>query len=807
MEKNVKIVIIGGGVVGCSTAWHLSEMGCTDVVLLEMNELTSGSTWHAAGNIPTYSTNRNIMKMQRYTTQVFEKLCADLEFPINYHQTGSLRLARNSDRVKEFKHTCSVARAMGLEYDFVNHTEATSIYPFLNLENVESVLWDPYDGDIDPSQLTQAYARKAKQAGITIERFSPVTAIQLNKDDSWTVSTAKSDYTCEVVINAAGYRGQEIAAMVGQFLPIVSMQHQFLVTEPVPDLVERDGLLPLLRDPDDSYYLRQEGKGLILGPYEWQATPHWSDGKLPEDFAYQLYPDDLERLEWYVEAAVERVPILGEVGVQKVINGPIPYTPDGNPYIGPAFGLKNFFHCCSFSFGICQSGGAGKTMAEWVLDGRPEWDLWALDPRRYTSYATQTYVVEKAVELYQNEYAIPYPVEERAAGRPARVTPLYSLLESKGARFGARGGWERATWFNKQGSTEDDSLSFERKKNWFDSVAAECRNVAENAGVLDLGGFSKFELKGDDATAWLKHMIAGNLPKVGRIGLAYFCHEGGGVWSELTITRLAENHFWLISAAAAEWHDEQWLQSHIQDDNDLTLRNITKETGTLVLAGPKSREILQKITSTDLSNKAFPWLSCQTIALPYCSALALRVNYVGELGWEIHVANNSIVPVYKALMQAGEEFSISDFGMYAMESMRLEKCYRAWKVELDSEYSPLRSGLNRFVNLKKEAFIGRDAILEEQEKGLPDVFTPLIIEDDIHDAIYGCTVYQGDVKVGYVTSGGYGHRIGKSIGLAYVRTDLAKAGTELVVDVFGEKRKATVVPEPIYDPDNHKMRA
>lgn len=807
MEKNVRIVIVGGGVIGCSAAWHLSEMGCTDVLLLEMNELTSGSTWHAAGNIPTYSTNRNIMKLQRYSTQVFEELAADPEFPINYHQTGSLRLARNPDRVKEFKHSCSVAKAMGLDYELVDNAEAQRLNPFLNLKNVEAVLWDPYDGDIDPSQLTHAYARKAKKAGITIERFSAVTGIKQNKNDSWTVSTEKANYTCEIVINAGGYRGAEIAAMVGQFLPIVSMQHQFLVTESVPDLVSRDGLLPLLRDPDDSYYLRQEGKGLILGPYEWQATPHWPDGKLPEDFAYQLYPDDLERLEWYIEAAIERMPILGDVGVQKVINGPIPYSPDGNPYIGPAFGLKNFFHCCCFSFGICQSGGAGKSIAEWVLDGRPEWDLWSLDTRRYGSYATQRYVVDKAVELYQHEYAIPYPTEERPAGRPARTTPLYTLLQNKGARFGARGGWERATWFNKSDSTEADTLSFERQKNWFDSVASECLNVQKNAGVLDLGGFSKFELQGEGSADWLKHMIAGNIPKVGRIGLAYLCYDAGGVCSELTITRLAENHFWLISAAAAQWHDEQWLRAHLADERLASLKNITKESGTLVLAGPKSRDILQKITSTDLSNAAFPWLSCQSISLPFCTALALRVNYVGELGWEIHVSNESMVPVYEALMRAGEEYSISDFGMYAMDSMRLEKCYRAWKIELDSEYSPIRSGLDRFVNLKKDTFIGKQAMLEEQSKGLTDVFAVLIIEDDVHDAIYGCTIYQGDDVVGYITSGGYGHRVAKSIGLGYVRTDLNIPGTELSVDIFGEKRKAVVTSEPIYDPNNDKLRA
>ncbi len=805
MNKQAKIIIIGGGVVGCSTAYHLALMGCKDVILLEMNELTSGSTWHAAGNVPTYSGSRNIMKLQHYSVKLYAELARDKDFPINYHNTGSLRLARNPERLEEFRHSVAVANAMGMEYQLFSDEQTQSIYPFLNLDDVYGVLWDPYDGDIDPSQLTQAFARKARQAGVSIERFSPVRAINQLNGGAWQISCDEGRYTGEIVVNAAGYRGAEIAAMVGQFLPIVSMQHQYLVTESIKELSEREEKIPLLRDPDDSYYLRQERDGLILGPYEWKATPHWQDGRLPEDFSFQLYPDDLDRLEWYIESACKRVPILGQVGVQKVINGPIPYSPDGNPYIGPAFGLNNFYHCCSFSFGICQAGGAGKTIAEWILDGKPEWDFWTLDPRRYTGYATQKYVVEKARELYQHEYAIPFPYEERDAGRPAKMTPVYPRLQAKGAQFGARGGWERATWFPRKGDDCEQKLSFKRQRPWSDAVAEECKAVQERVGILDLGGFTKFELSGDGAAQWLDSMIAGNLPRVGRISLSYFCLPSGGVWSEMTLTRLAKDRFWLISAAAAEWHDEQWLRQHLPDDESVRLSNITEQSGTLILAGPRSRELLSELTAADLSNKAFPWLSCRHIDLGFCTALALRVNYVGELGWELHLPTSSMLAAYDALWEAGQNYGISDFGMYAMESLRVEKCYRAWKVELDCEYSPLRSGLDRFVNLEKKDFLGKKAIEAEYEQGLPDVFAAFVLDEGKYDAVYGCPVTLNGENVGYTTSGAFGYRLQKSIALGYIRNDLAIPGTEVTVRVFGEDRKGVVTQEPVYDPENARL--
>jgi len=490
-----------------------------------------------------------------------------------------------------------------------------------------------------------------------------------------------------------------------------------------------------------------------------------------------------------------------------VINGPIPYSPEGLPYIGPAHGLKNFFQCCCFSFGIAQSGGAGKTLAEWVTEGEPEWDLWALDPRRYTGYATKSYVTAKAIELYQNEYAIGFPFEERAAGRPARTSPLYDCLAAKGAHFGARGGWERATFFDPNGICMDQALTFTRDRNWSDLVGEECKAVRETVGLLDLPGFSKFIVEGKGAEAWLDRLTCSKLPRLGRISLAYMLHERGGVLSEFTITRLADDRFYLISAAAGEWHDEDWLRKHLPDDGSVTLSIEHGRMGTLVLAGPKSREVLASLTETDLSNEAFPWLSAQTIEIGMAKAIALRVNYVGELGFELHVPVEDMIPLYDALWQAGEPHGIRDFGMYAMESLRLDKCYRGWKSDLGSEYSPLMSSLDRFVDLKKENFIGKDVLLLEKEAGVKEKFVPLTLDQPgTADAPFCAPIRSNGEIVGLVTSGGWSYTLEKSIALGYVRTDLATPGTKLEIDILGERCPATIGQEPLYDHNNTRLR-
>ena len=495
MTEHARVVIIGGGAVGCSALYHLAKLGWTDCLLVERNELTSGSTWHAAGNTPNFSTSWNVIKFQRHSTRLYAKLGEEVGYPINYHITGSLRLAHNKARMDEYKHVAAMAHAQGLEFTLLTPAEAKAKYPFLETHDLVGALWDPLDGDIDPSQLTQAFAKGARDLGCRIKRFTKVIGLQRTPTGEWCVETDQGDITCEIVVNAAGYRAGEVMAMVGQYMPIVPMSHQYLVTESIGELEGRKEKLPLLRDPDVSWYLRQERGGLLLGPYEWKATPHWLDG-IPDDFANQLWPDDLERLEKYIDDAIKRVPILGKGGVQRVINGPIPYSPDGNPYIGPAHGLQNFYQCCCFSFGIAQAGGGGKSVAEWIVHGEPEWDFWVFDPRRYTDYATKKYVTGKAIELYQNEYAIGFPAEERPAGRPAKTTALYDKLRNKGAMFCARGGWERAAWFPRPGDRREWKPSFQRT-NWHGAVAEECAAVRERAGILDLGGFTKLMVEGD----------------------------------------------------------------------------------------------------------------------------------------------------------------------------------------------------------------------------------------------------------------------------------------------------------------------
>jgi dimethylglycine dehydrogenase len=805
MAEHVRIVIIGGGAVGVSALYHLARLGETDCLLLEGNELTSGSTWHAAGNCPNFSTSWNVMKLQRYGTQLYSKLAAEVDYPINYSVTGSIRLAHGQDRMDEYAHVAGMARAQGIEFEVLSPAEIKRRHPFIELDDIAGGLWDPYDGDIDPSQLTQALAKGARDLGCRIQRFAKVTAIERTSGGEWRVTTSKGEALAEILVNAGGYRAGEVMAMVGRDLPIVTMAHQYLVTESIPEIEALSAKLPLLRDPDVSYYLRQERGGLLLGPYEGSAKPQWLDG-LPDDFANQLFPDDLDRLEAYIEGAIARVPILGTAGIQRVINGPIPYSPDGNPYIGPVHGLPNFFQACCFSFGIAQAGGAGKTLAEWIVDGRPEWDLWAFDPRRYTDYATKRYVLERAVELYEHEYAIAFPNEERPAGRPARTTPLYDRLKAKGARFCARGGWERAAWFaGLHAPAERPSF---RRTIWHDAVAEECKAVRERVGILDLGGFTKLSLEGPGAAQWLDRMIAGKLPKVGRIALSYLLDDKGGIVSELTITRLAEDSFYLVGAASAEWHDIDWLSASLPKDGSLRLENLSAHTGTLVLAGPKSRDVLAAVSGADLSNKAFPWLAARRIEIGFTNVLALRVNYVGELGWELHAPLETLVGLYEALWQAGQAHGIADFGVYAMDSLRLEKCYRGWQSDFGREYTPLMASLDRFVDLAKPDFVGRAALLAEAKRGPSQRFVPMLLDEARDcDAQAASIIWQGGERVGIVTSGGYGHALGRSIALGYVRADLAAPGTRVEIDILGERRAATIAAEPLYDPENARLRA
>jgi dimethylglycine dehydrogenase len=807
-----RVVIIGGGVVGCSSLYHLAKKGWTDCVLLEKNELTAGSTWHAAGNVPTFSTSWSIMNMQRYSTELYSGLAEEVDYPMNYHQTGSIRLAHTKERMQEFERACSMGRYQGIGMEIWTPEQAKENYPFLETHDLEGVLWDPSDGDIDPAQVTQALAKGARDMGQKILRFTPATGVTQHDDGTWTVHTEKGDIDCDYVVNAAGYYAQRIGEWFkpygGRTVPMMVMEHQYLLTEQIPEIEawskEHGGKLPLIRDVDVSYYLRQEKHGYNLGPYEPNCKAHWvdADDAMPEDFSFQLWQQDLDRIEDIVVDAMARVPLMESSGVSSVINGPIPYAPDGLPLIGPMPGVKNAFEACVFTFGIAQGGGAGKVLAEWIVDGHTEWDMWAVDPRRYTDYTDQDYCNQKGMEVYGNEYAMHFPHHEWPAARDKKLSPVHDRVIAAGGVMGAYNGWERANWFAQDG--DDTSLeathTWGRSGPWEQRIREECEAVRDGVGVLDLPGFSRFYVNGEGAAEALRGLVTGGLPKVGRINLVYVADSRGRILTEMSCMRLGEDEFVMITAATAQWHDRDILVSAMPAG--VTVQDVTTTRDTLIVTGPKSRELLAGMSDADLS---LGWLTHQAATVAGKPAHLVRVSFAGELGWEVHALNEDMPAIYDAIVAGGAK----PFGMYALNSLRLEKGYRAWKGDLSTDYSLLEGGLERFVKLDKpQDFPGKAAILNEKQQGAKKSFVTLTVEAGDADAPYMSCIWAGDEIVGETTSGGWGYRIGKSIALGMVRSDLAAPGTELEVEIYGEKCRAVVQEDqPLWDPANERLRA
>ena len=808
-----RVVIIGGGVVGTSSLYHLAKAGWTDCVLLEKNELTAGSTWHAAGNVPTFSTSWSIMNMQRYSTELYARLGDEVDYPMNYHQTGSIRLAHTAERMQEFKRAASMGKYQGMDLEILTPDQVKERYPFIETHDLMGALYDPNDGDIDPAQLTQALAKGARDMGAKILRFTPATGVTQNGDGTWIVHTEKGDIHADYVVNAAGYYAQRVGEWFkpygGRTVPMMVMSHQYLLSEEIPEIEAHTKAvghkLPLLRDVDVSYYLRQEKHGFNLGPYEPNCRAHWAtpDDPMPDDFSFQLWNDDLDRIENIVTDAMERVPLLGTSGVSRVINGPIPYAPDGLPLIGPMPGVKNAFEACVFTFGIAQGGGAGKVLAEWITQGFTEWDMWSCDPRRYTDYTDHDYCVAKGMEVYGHEYAMHFPWHSRPAGRDKKLSPAHAQVIAKGGQMGAYNGWERANWFAQPGddTSEEATQTWGRSGPWEQRIREECEAVRDNVGVLDLPGFSRFNLSGDGAAEWLRGMITGGLPKVGRMNLAYFADDRGRILTEMSVLRHADDFFTLITAATAQWHDFEILKNALPDG--LTLTDHSTEYGTLIVTGPKSRDLFAALgTEADLT---LPWLSIQPATVAGHPCALARVSFAGELGWEIHAANDHIADLYKAVTDAGAK----PFGMWALNSLRLEKGYRAWKGDLSTDYTLFQGGLDRFVKLDKpQDFRGKAALLAEKQQGVTKRFVTLIVDAGDCDAPYMSTLWHNGEIVGETTSGAWGYRVNASIALGMIRADLAVAGTEIEVEIYGERRKATVQEDqPLWDAENERIRA
>jgi len=812
LPSHARVVIIGGGVVGISVLYHLGKAGWRDCVLLEKDELTAGSTWHAAGNCPNFSTSWTVMNMQRYGLALYRSLADDVDYPINYHVTGSIRLAHGKQRMQEFEHVASMARRQGLAFEICTPKELQERNPFIKTHDLAGGLWDPLDGDIDPAQLTQALAKGARTMGQYILRFTPAISIT-RENDEWVITTDKGTIRCEYVVNAAGYYAGRIGEMFkphgARTVPMVVMSHQYFLTGPIPELEawtkEHGRKMPIVRDVDTSYYLRQEKFGLNLGPYERNCRAHWvaPDDPMPENFSFQLFPDDLDRLEWYIEDAMARVPLLGAQGVERVFNGPIPYAPDGLPLLGPMPGVKNAFEAHSFTFGIAQAGGAGKILCDWITEGGCEWDTWALDPRRFTDYADPDYCHQKAIETYGHEYAMHFPRHTWPAGSNKKLSSLHDRLLAAGGEMGAYNGWERVNWFAKDGddTSKEATQTWARNGPWQERVRQECEAVRDHCGVIDLTGFSRFTLKGDRAADFLARQITGRLPKIGRIGLGYFADHRGRIITEMTIMRHDQDAFTLMSVASAEWHDFEWLKKGLPQDRALSLTNTTADKGVLLVTGPKARDLLSPLTGADLSA---PARSIQTATMGGVSCLFARISFTGELGWEIHAPFDDLPALYDAVVGAGA----TPFGMFSLDCLRLEKAYRAWKTDLSSDYSIIEAGLSRFIAWEKPDFVGKKALSAEKTAGIKRRFVVMTVDADEYDAPPMAALWKDGIAVGEVTSGGFGYRVNCSIALGMVETEWATPGASLEIEIYGRRYRAVIQGDrALWDPENERICA
>ncbi|MCO6050076.1 FAD-dependent oxidoreductase [Mesorhizobium sp. RP14(2022)] len=837
MKTEARAVVIGGGVVGVSTLYHLAKKGWSDVVLIERKELTSGSTWHAAGLLPLFNMSYSVGQIHKYSVRLYRELEKETGLNPGFSNVTNIRLARTKDRWDEYMYYAGVAETIGVPVKLLTPEELKEVWPLCETDGIIGALQHPEDGYIQPADLTQALAKGARDRGATIYRNTTVTGIEKLDGGEWLVKTDKGDIRAEHVISASGNFARKTGAMVGLNVPVIPVEHQYIVTEPHPAILERkkQGLpeMGVLRESDSAWYMREENGGLLLGPYEKGAPVCYIDAP-SDDSEYELFQEDLERLMPHVETAIARVPAFGEVGIKKIYNGAIAYTPDGSPIIGPAPGLKNFWLNEGHSFGVTAAGGAGWQLAEWIVDGEPTIDMMGVDPRRFGPYATEGYLVAKNEEAYANVFTMHYPDEERAAARPLKTTPCYDRMKKLGAVFGSVYGWERPNWFAPEGyelpeseiGMEVDVLTAEnhapalddgrivekwsfRRSNYWEHVGNEIKNVTTNVGLQDMSAFAKAIVSGPGAEAWLDSILANRIPKrIGRIALTHLLTVHGGVRSEFTVYKTGPQSYYLVSAGAFEAHDHDYLRKLLPADGSVRFQPITTQWGVLVLAGPNSRKVLQKLTRTSLENADFPWLSGKEISVGAATAHALRVNFVGELGWELHHPIEQQNYIFDQLMEAGAEFGIKPFGIRAMSAMSIEKSYRLIPRELSIEYSAWESGLDRFVHPNKGDFIGRDALVELREKGPKWTFVTLEVHDvrDV-DARGSEAIYSNGELVGRATNGGYGWRVGKSLALAMLKPEFATEGTELEIKILGDKFKATVTPESPFDPENNALRA
>ena len=803
MRNHVQVAVIGGGVVGASVLYHLTKAGWKDVLLIERAELTSGSTWHAAGGMHTVNGDPNVAKLQQYTINLYKEIEQISGQSCGVHITGGIMLAGTPERLDWLKMAKARGRYLGMDLELISVAEAKKLFPLMEEKHFVGAMYDPIEGHVDPYGVTHAYAKSAQVGGAEIVRQTRVVDTKQRPDGSWDVITDKGNVHAEHVVNAGGLWAREVGRMVGIELPILAMEHQYLITDDLPEFKGQQEQLHCI-DFEGEIYMRQERGGMLMGTYERAGVP-WSPHTTPWDFGQDLLPNDLERIAPSLEVGFQHFPRLESAGIKKIVNGPFTFAPDGNPLIGPVRGLKNYWVACGVMAGFSQGGGVGLALSQWMVNGDPGADIWGMDVARYGDWATLAYTNAKVRENYSRRFRIRFPNEELPAGRPLRTTPIYEKLAAENAVFGDYCGLEHALWFAPKGTEPREEVTF-RRSNAHAHVAAECRAVRDSVGLLEISNYGKFEVTGPRAAEWLGQVMANRVPAIGRMVLSPMLNDAGRLIGDFTIARLSEERFFVVGTYAAEVFYRRWFERTLPPAG-VTVRPCAMEYTGLSVAGPQARELLQPLVADDLSTKAFPFMSFRKIDVGMVPALVGRVSFTGDIGYEMWVTSDYQRALYDLLVKAGARFGLRHLGGRALNALRLEKSFGTWAREYRPIYGPYEAGLGRFVDLKKPEFAGRAAAEAEKASGGVRRLITLDVDARDADAIGDEPIYHAGKVVGWVTSGGYGHTVGKSLAMGYVSKDVADATGDFGVELMGEVRGAVRLAEPAFDPAGARMRA
>jgi dimethylglycine dehydrogenase len=805
MRTHAQAVVIGGGLVGCSVLYHLAKLGWTDSVLLERDELTSGSTWHAAAGIAGLHDNNNISRLQYYTMRLYEELERETGQGCGIFQPGIIYVAESREREHQLRLQAAKARFFGVEFHELSVAEAEAMHPLADFSGIRCAMFEPDGGNVDPSGVTHAYAKGARMLGVEIHRFTPVTALSQRPDGGWTVTTPKGEIETDVVVNAAGLWGREVARMAGFELPLMTMEHQYFVTETIPEIAALGRRLPSVADRDGEYYSRQEGLGMLVGAYEREGK-FWAEDGTPMDFGHELFDADLDRIEANVMRACRRFPVLETAGIKRVINGPMIWSPDSAALMGPVPELRNFYCCNGIIPGFSQSGGLGLSLAQWIVEGEPEMDLFPWDLARYGAWADKAFTRARVFDCYTHRFRIHFPYEERTAGRPVRTRPAYERQKTMGAVFGLSYGWEHPLWFARDGVEPVETYGFERQ-NWFATVGEECRALRAGVGVIDISNFAKYEVRGAGARDWIDRVVANRTPaEPGRMCLAPLLGARGGVAGEFTVACLAPDHYLMFGSGIAERYHRRFFNK-VALPEGVTMNSLTDAWAGFNVAGPKARALLERLTNEDLSNTAFPFLRARRMQVAGIEVVALRVSFTGDLGWELYAAEADQVALYEALLEAGADLGVRPVGSRALLSLRLEKGYGSWGREYSPEYWPQEVGLDRLVKLDKPEFLGRDAYFEVKDRSPRYRLVSFRVEAETADASGGEPIFlPGGDAVGMASSGGYGHTVGASLAMGAIKAEHATPGAEFEIAILGRPHRAELLAEPLFDPGGARLR-